>query len=78
MVCNVGRIERAVRVFVGLILLGIALFHVVAGAVAILAYVVGTIGLVSGVIGFCPAWAVFGINTCGPKRVEVKAGGPAR
>jgi hypothetical protein len=29
-----------------------------------IAFVVGTIALVTGAIGFCPLWTVFGINTC--------------
>jgi hypothetical protein len=29
-----------------------------------LAYVVGVVALVTGAIGYCPAWQLFGINTC--------------
>ena len=32
-----------------------------------IAFVAGTIALVTGVIGFCPVWALFGLNTC-PQR----------
>jgi 3-hydroxybutyryl-CoA dehydrogenase len=32
------------------------------------ALVVGTIALVTGVIGFCPLWTLFGINTCGLRK----------
>jgi hypothetical protein len=69
---NVGGVERGIRIVVGLILLGIALFHVVSGVPAIIAYVIGGIALVTALIGYCPAWSVFGINTCGAK--EAKAG----
>ena len=31
---------------------------------AIVAYVVGAIALITGVVRFCPAWSMFGINTC--------------
>jgi len=60
---NVGGVERGIRLFVGVALLGIAFFHVVTGALAIGAYVLGGIALVTSVIGFCPAWAICGINT---------------
>jgi hypothetical protein len=32
-----------------------------------IALVVGTIMLVTGAIGFCPAWTLLGINTCPTK-----------
>ncbi len=73
MSCNVGGIERVVRVLLGLALLGVAFFHVLTGTLAILAYVLGGIASVTGLIGFCPAWAIFGINTCAGK--HAKAGG---
>jgi uncharacterized membrane protein HdeD (DUF308 family) len=55
--------ERAIRVVVGIALLGLAFLHVVTGTLAIAAYVVGAIALLTGVIRFCPAWSIFGINT---------------
>jgi hypothetical protein len=76
MSCNVGGIERAVRILLGLALLCVAYVHVLTGGLAILAYVLGGIALVTGLIGFCPAWAVFRINTCATK--PAKAGGPGQ
>jgi hypothetical protein len=29
-----------------------------------LAYLFGAVALVTGAIGYCPAWSIFGINTC--------------
>jgi len=75
MSCNVGGLERTLRILIGLALLGVAYFHVLTGVLAIVAYVVGGIALVTGLIGFCPAWGLFGINTCATK--PAKAGGPA-
>jgi len=52
---------------------GIAL--IAAGALAglseglmIAAYVVGAVALVTGAVGYCPAWQLLGINTCPPKK----------
>lgn len=67
MSCNVGGFERVVRILLGVALLGVAFFHVLIGALAILAYVLGGIALVTGLVGFCPAWGLFGINTCAMK-----------
>lgn len=54
----------AIRLVVGIVLLALAFLHVVTGTLAIAAYVVGAIALVTGVLRFCPAWSIFGINTC--------------
>jgi hypothetical protein len=76
MLCNVGGIERVVRLLLGLALLGVAFFHVLTGALAILAYVLGGIASVTWLVGFCPVWAIFGINTCARK--HAKAGDSGR
>jgi len=61
---NVGGAERAIRLIIGIALLALGFFHVVSGTMAIAAYVLGAIALVTGLIRFCPLWTVFGINTC--------------
>jgi hypothetical protein len=76
MSCNVGGIDRAVRIILGAALLCVAFLHVATGTWAIVFYVVGGIALVTGLVGYCPAWSLFGINTCAAK--QAKAGGPGR
>lgn len=67
MTCNVGGIERGIRIVLGVVLLGIgALGGLPTWGMAV-AYAVGGIALVTGAIGFCPAWSLFGINTCAAK-----------
>ncbi len=63
MPCNVGGVERAARIVLGIALLGTstALFS---GTVAMIGYVVGGIALITGLVRFCPLSAVLGINTC--------------
>ncbi len=64
MTCNVGGIERPIRIVLGLALVTVGAFAelpVVGMAVALVA---GAIALVTGVIGFCPAWALLSVNTC--------------
>jgi len=56
---NIGNIDRAIRILVGLALLAWAiLFH---GPVW--AYI-GTVPLVTALIGWCPGYSILGINTC--------------
>lgn len=64
MTCNVGGIERPIRIVVGIVALGVGAFAGLPPLGTGGAFVVGTIALVTGAIGFCPLWMVLGINTC--------------
>ena len=72
MTYNVGGVDRAVRILLGIVLVVLGLVHVVTGAWAIAAYIVGVIAFVSGLVRFCPAWALFGVNTCPMKTAQQK------
>lgn len=61
---NVGGVDRGIRLVLGVVLIALALTHVVAGTLAIAAYVIGGIALVTGALQVCPAWGILGINTC--------------
>ena len=54
MTCNVGGVERPIRIVVGIALLGIGAFAGLPPVGTGIALVVGTIALVTGAIGFCP------------------------
>ena len=64
MACNVGGIERPIRIVLGILLIGIGAFGGLTGAAMGAVLAVGVIALVTGAIGFCPAWTLLGINTC--------------
>jgi len=70
MISNVGTIDRAIRFVLGIILIALSLTHVLTGGMAIAAYCLGGIALLTGAIRFCPAWTLFGINTCPLKAKE--------
>jgi uncharacterized membrane protein HdeD (DUF308 family) len=61
---NVGGVDRGIRLALGIALLGLAFFHVITGTAAIVAYIVGAVALITGLVQYCPAWSIFGINTC--------------
>jgi hypothetical protein len=67
MSCNVGVVERAIRIGLGLALIGAGYLGGLSQEAAIAMYVVGAIALVTGAVGFCPAWKLFGVNTCPAK-----------
>jgi hypothetical protein len=64
MSCNVGTIERSIRILLGVLLLGIGAFAELSPVGTGVALVVGTIALVTGALSFCPLWALLGLNTC--------------
>jgi hypothetical protein len=63
MKCSVGRIDRVIRISVGLVLIGLAASSVI-GAWGW----IGIVPLASGVFKFCPMYSLLGINTCGTSR----------
>ncbi len=63
---NVGGIDRALRILVGAALIaGFALNQ--QGAYSWL-YLIGIIPLLTGILGTCPAYSIFGFNTCPLKK----------
>ncbi len=61
MTCNEGTIDRTLRIFVGVLLLGLA----VSGTTAL--GWIGVVPLLTGLMGYCPLYSVLGINTCKAK-----------
>jgi hypothetical protein len=61
---NVGRVDRLVRVGIGVVLLAVGLFSgiVIADAVVL----VGAVLVLTGLFGYCPFYAVLGIRTAPP------------
>lgn len=59
---NVGGVDRAIRVTAGLVLIGLAATQTVGWWGWL-----GVIPLATGAIGWCPPYAIFGINTCSTK-----------
>ena len=56
---NVGGIDRILRILVGLVLIGLS----VTGAIGVWGWL-GVVPLATGLIGWCPPYALFGWNTC--------------
>lgn len=57
---NVGGIDRILRIVAGLVLIALA----VTGIVGVWGYI-GVIPLFTAAIGWCPAYSILGVNTCG-------------
>jgi hypothetical protein len=66
MTCNVGGIERPIRIVLGIALIAAGALAGLSEGLTLAAYVVGAVALVTGAVGYCPAWQLLGINTCPP------------
>lgn len=60
---NEAPIDRVVRVIVGFALLAVAFTGAVVAPWVYAAWLVGAIALVTGIVGFCPLYAVLGVST---------------
>ena len=56
---NVGGIDRILRIVLGIVLIGLAVTNVVGWWGWL-----GVVPLATGLIGWCPLYAMLGINTC--------------
>jgi hypothetical protein len=66
---NQSSADRAVRIFSGIaaLLVAFAGLGVLRGEiVGIVVAVLGAVSLLTGIVGFCPAYAMFGASTCRP------------
>ncbi len=56
---NVGNIDKILRIVAGVALIGLSL----AGVIGVWGWI-GVVPLVTGLIGWCPAYAMLGIKSC--------------
>ena len=68
MKANVGGIDRILRIVAGLVLIALAVTNVV----SLWGFIVGGIVLATGVLRFCGAYTLLGVNTC-PLKIEEEA-----
>ena len=58
MQANIGKTEKIIRIVVGIAIIAAGvIYQSWWGAI-------GVIPLVTALINYCPAWSIFGINTC--------------
>lgn len=60
---NVGGLDRILRIVVGIVLIALA----VTGTVGVWGWI-GVVPLLTGLIGWCPAYPLLGISTCPMKK----------
>jgi hypothetical protein len=60
---NVGIIDKIVRIVVALVLTVLYFANVLTGTLGIVSLVLAVVFILTSVIGFCPLYLPFGINT---------------
>ncbi|MBI3222307.1 MAG: DUF2892 domain-containing protein [Nitrosomonadales bacterium] len=60
---NVGGIDRILRIAIGLVLIALA----ATGTIGVWGWI-GVVPLLTGIFKFCPAYSIFGTNTCPMKK----------
>ncbi len=61
---NMGALDKVVRVIIALVAAALVYYEVVEGVVSYILLTVTAIFLLTSLIGFCPLYGIFGLNTC--------------
>jgi Protein of unknown function (DUF2892) len=64
---NMGSVDRIFRVLVAVAIAVLYFTHIITGTLGIVLLVLGGIFVLTSLVGFCPLYTPFGINTCKKK-----------
>jgi hypothetical protein len=64
MPCNESMADRGLRVMAGVVLLGLGWGGVVTGTLGTIFQWLGFVPVLTGLVGFCPLYAMIGYNGC--------------
>lgn len=60
---NVGKVDRGIRLILGIVLVVLGATGVLSGMLAVAGYVVAAIAVLTATLRICPLWSVCKINT---------------
>jgi hypothetical protein len=60
---NESNLDRIIRIIIGLVILALGWLVVVPGTLGLVFKILGFVPLLTGLIGFCPLYALFGMRT---------------
>lgn len=64
---NMGTIDKVIRVLVAAIIVILYLTKVTTGTLGVVLLIFALVFVITGLVGFCPLYLPFGINTCKKK-----------
>ncbi len=65
---NMGTTDKAIRVLVAVTIAGLYFGNIITGTMAIVLMVLAVVFLLTSLVGFCPIYALLGMNTCPAKK----------
>ena len=69
---NMGSADRVIRIFLAIVFAVLYFTGTVTGTWGIILLVFGAVFLVTSFAGFCPLYAIFGMDTCPAKNTTPK------
>ncbi len=60
---NMGSLDKMVRVLVAVVIAALYFMQIISGTIAIVALVLAAVFLLTSVVGTCPLYLPFGLNT---------------
>jgi hypothetical protein len=66
---NMGAVDRITRLVIAAIIITLYLTNVITGTIGIVLVTVAAIFLATSLIGFCPLYTLFNINSCKTKNI---------
>ncbi|MCP4977210.1 MAG: DUF2892 domain-containing protein [Maribacter sp.] len=67
---NMGGLDKVIRVLLAIVAGLLVYFEVVDGALAYILLSVTGIFVITSLVGFCPLYGIFGINSCRTKKLK--------
>lgn len=65
---NVGNMDRVIRIVLAAVLAGLYFTGIIQGTAGIVLLVLAAVFTLTALIGFCPLYTLFGLNTCSVKK----------
>jgi len=65
--CNVGKLDAIIRIVIALIISALFITHTITNGFAQAAIIIGGLIMFTGIMKFCPIYALLRINTCKKK-----------
>ena len=67
---NMGNTDRIIRVLIAAVIAVLFINNAITGVFAYILLAVGAIFLLTSLVGSCPLYSLFGINTCRVKKIN--------
>ena len=68
---NMGNADRIIRLLIAAVVAVLYFNNIISGTVGIVLLVLAGVFVLTSLVGFCPIYALLGINTC-PKKINQK------